>query len=291
MKPTLFRRVMVAFGDDAVDAALLLQVKALRPPPNELHVVNAREDGGSESAAALVERMDRMVRTTPFEQPGPRITCAVLSGPTLDALIGYAHQHDVELMVVGHRRERSARSLARRLARRAHCAVWMVPDGVRPGVRRVVVPTDFSETAGRALEAALALCRTQPGSSCLVVNIVARAGEGPMPAEPSLDGDRARALSGHDTTGVPVEFLREEAVDVAEGVARVVGRTGADFVCMGARGRTRAAAVLLGSATEDVLARMGCPVLVIRCPDRPLSLFQVLAQRVFSEVDRPRSIG
>lgn len=291
MNSPLFRRVMVAFGDDALDAALLLHVNALRPPPTELHVVHARDQDHAESAGALVERMDHLVRSTPHGGPGPRITCAVLAGPALDALIGYAHQHDIDVMFVGHRRERASRSLARRITRQARCSVWMVPEGIRPGVRRVVVPTDFSETAGRALETALALCRAQPGLSCLVVNVVARASDGPMPPEPSLASDEARALAGQDVTGVAVEFVREEAVDVAAGVARVVTRTGADFVCMGARGRTRAAAVVLGSATEDVLERIGCPVLVVRCADRPLSLVQVLAQRVFSEIDRPRSIG
>ena len=57
MNSPLFRRVMVAFGDDALDAALLLHVNALHPPPTELHVVHARDQDHAESAGALVERM------------------------------------------------------------------------------------------------------------------------------------------------------------------------------------------------------------------------------------------
>lgn len=95
-------------------------------------------------------------------------------------------------------------------------------------------------------------------SECMVLNVyvqgdLTRTDEdhvrpGEAPAAPG------RVLAGRDTHGVTVVPIFEEAEDVVSGIKSFVARTGTDRICMGARGRSRAAAIPLGSATEDVLA-------------------------------------
>jgi sulfate permease, SulP family len=71
--------------------------------------------------------------------------CNVLKGPLLDRLLEFAAEQQVDLIIVGHQPSRSGRrSLARRLAMKAPCSVWMVPDGSPPSIRRILVPVDFS---------------------------------------------------------------------------------------------------------------------------------------------------
>lgn len=75
-----------------------------------------------------------------------------------------------------------------------------------------------------------------------------------------------------------VEKVKEEEADVAE-VCEVgkpysnniehVYRTGADLIVMGPQGRTGLVEMVLGSATERVIAHSPCPVLVIKAGKGP----------------------
>lgn len=296
-----FKRVMLAFGQDTLDGGLLLQLRELARAPGlqAVHAVTVRQTTtgsgwGLESAAAMVDRLEQEVRGTLALDPAVSVTTAVLEGPILDALLGYIRERQIDLAIIGHRRSALSRALARRLARHAPCAVWMVPEVAPRPLTGIVVPMDFSEAAVRALDTALDLCRDHHLPDCLVLNVISRLDHLHPDEGTDVRGrekdELHRVVDGRDTSGVKVRLVLEEAKDVASGVAAVVARTGASLVCMGARGRSRAAAILLGSATEDVLERASIPVLVVRAPGPPLSLLQVLAQRVFSESDRPRSV-
>lgn len=292
-----FKKVMIALARDAGDASLLLIARqlVLAEAPEVLHAVTVEPDGlagacfPDETAAVAIERE---VRATLGALPGTTIMTTLLRGDLLDALLSYSNEHGVDLLLVGHRRSRASRELARRLARSARCSVWMVPDGVAPRISRVLVPVDFSDASGHALDAALDLCRAFAIPECLAVNVYSVAGPRDENEERRLRTDDEHAaeifLRARDTSGVTVRALFEQADEVVAGVLRVVAREGVDLVCMSSRGRSRTAAVLLGSATEDVMGAVSCPVLVIRAPGHPLNFIQVLARRVFTEEDRPR---
>jgi outer membrane protein OmpA-like peptidoglycan-associated protein len=52
----------------------------------------------------------------------------------------------VDLILVGHGRGHSGkRALARRLAMKAPCSVWVVPEGAPARLNRILVPVDFSD--------------------------------------------------------------------------------------------------------------------------------------------------
>ena len=54
---------------------------------------------------------------------------------------------------------------------------------------------------------------------------------------------------------------------VAETIVEQADELGADVIVLGSRGRTGAAASLLGSVSRAVLARADCPVLVVPAPE------------------------
>lgn len=286
-----FDRVLLAFGDDEHDASLLLYLRevCLAGGASQVHVVSAK-DCDREHADALALRMEQAARAAVRDLP-VSISCAVVGGPVLDALVSYATEHRVDVALIGHRRTGPARSLARRLTRAAPCAVWMAPERPPGPIDSVVVAVDFSATGARALDTALAMCRRRGIPNCILVNVVCRLTEPGAHEADAVAKDLARLLEGHDTLGVNVRLIREDADDVATGVARVAALSSAGLVCIGARGRTAAAAILLGSATEDVMDRLPCPVLVVRSPGRPLSLLNVLASRFSGEDDRPRPVA
>lgn len=296
-----FRKVLVALGRDERDGVLLGQLRRMAEAlePAEIHAMTVlplwRVPGArSESPGEVAAWIENEVRASVAPAAGTKVTAAVLQGAMLDAIIAYAREASIDVALVGHRHGARSRSLARRLARQAPCSILMVPDGATPSVSRVLVPVDFSDGSRLALAAGLELCRAYGAIELMLLNVYCHLDTGRPDEDQIVRGSEQaemnRFLEGEDTRGVKIVPVFEEADDVSSGVAAVVGRFGVDLVCMGARGRSRAAAVVLGSATEDVLSASLCSVLVIRSPGRPLSLLDVLLRRVFTEDDRPRPV-
>ena len=100
-----------------------------------------------------------------------RARCEVLEGPLLDRLLATAASSRADILLIGHRHDHPGqRALARRLAMKATCSVWMVPEGSPPAVRRILVPIDFSEHSADALRVATSLARLAGLDECLVLH-------------------------------------------------------------------------------------------------------------------------
>ena len=160
-------------------------------------------------------------------------------------------------------------SVAERVARLAPCPVLTVHAEVpapRP-LRKLLVPTDFSPHAGRALQLAREL--VEPGGELVLAHAippVMAPGEPEMPLPDPRSEAWARAefaklapqLGGSDGSARPA--LRRARHRRARGRGRAPGRS----IAMGTRGRTGLAHVLLGSVAERVIRRASLPVITAR---------------------------
>jgi universal stress protein A len=145
-----------------------------------------------------------------------------------------------------------------------------------PTARRILVPTDFSETADRALATAIELGRSL-GAEVHVVHVFSPVVMLPPPLDmislPSLlpnvlpkmeEALEARAARVREAglTGT-VELI--EGTPPVE-IVRHATKVGAELIVVGTHGRSGLAHAVLGSVAERVLHRATCPVLVV--PDR-----------------------
>lgn len=143
--------------------------------------------------------------------------------------------------------------------------------------KHILVPTDFSDCARHALDAALSLA-TQYGSTISVLHVI----------EPA----RYAAMHGHeialsaDVYAHLGETLKKSAADqmqafvanviqanvtstIEDGIPydSIVSRAGAsecDLVVIGTHGRTGIKRFVMGSVAERVIRHAPCPVLTIR---------------------------
>lgn len=200
-------------------------------------------------------------------------------------VLDYAQEHDVDLVVMGTHGRRGLRhmllgSVAEEVIRRAHCSVMTVPPGARgptaDGLDTILVPTDFSEHADRALEQAVDLARVT-GAQLLLYHVVeemlfpdtysavappeaAEKGEAPLQrAREALE----RRISELGEPGL------EASVEVEWGHAGT--RIGdfaedrdVDLIVIATHGLTGLRRVLLGSVTEMVVRSAPCPVFTVR---------------------------
>lgn len=145
-------------------------------------------------------------------------------------------------------------------------------------LRRILVPTDFSEGANAALGYALSLARAV-GAEVEVLHVLDPSGyflqippSGmPSTGEYDLGGialeDAKLALAAsvdlHGDLGVHVE----QRVEIGAPTERILQRakdSGCDLVIIGTHGRRGLARMLLGSVAAEVVKRATCPVLTWR---------------------------
>jgi nucleotide-binding universal stress UspA family protein len=150
---------------------------------------------------------------------------------------------------------------------------------MEPLIRKILVPTDFSESAARGVTYGAALAR-RLGASLHLVHVIeaealahgafeADAGESRAPgtrlyqearrtlaAEADrLNGARGRPLSISTEVrgGVPAKAISDAIIDF-----------GADIVVMATHGRTGLSHLLMGSVAEQVIRLSRSPVLIVR---------------------------
>jgi nucleotide-binding universal stress UspA family protein len=144
--------------------------------------------------------------------------------------------------------------------------------------RHILIPTDGSELAGRAVRHGLALAKavgakvtaltvgapfdvyTVPASKVYEMSeaFAAHAERAKAAAQKVLDGvaEQARAA------GVACETVQAEQHHPYEGIIETAERRGCDLIVIASHGRSGIAAIVLGSVTTKVLTHTKIPVLV-----------------------------
>jgi nucleotide-binding universal stress UspA family protein len=145
--------------------------------------------------------------------------------------------------------------------------------------KHILIPTDGSEVAAKAIRAGVrlaaemgakvtAVCAQEPVP--LHLHSSAYAVERDLVAELER---RARAFAQEcaaqvateaRAAGVACEPLVVKSERVHEAIVKTAQERGCDAIFMASHGRTGLAGMLLGSVTQQVLARAGVPVLVFR---------------------------
>jgi nucleotide-binding universal stress UspA family protein len=206
----------------------------------------------------------------------------VLHGDVLDSLIEYAGSRGADVVLLGHSGHRGKRSLARRLAMKAGCSVWMVPDGSPASVGAILAPVDLSKPSADTLDLATALAECAGLEECCALHIYFNDALVTFEEfEDVLIENKEQAfdlfVAPINLHGVHARPLFIESANVAQTIVSVAKERHYDLIVMGTRGRSPSAAVLLGSETEQVIIETTVPVLAVKHRGARLRLRQALA--------------
>jgi SulP family sulfate permease len=219
----------------------------------------------------------------------------IREGARIDGVLQSAAEHGSDVILLGHRRGRSGRrSLARRLALMAPSSVWLVPQGSAATLTHLLVPTDFSDHSLDALRLALEVAGARGLPRLTSVHVRFDSSLSMYPehsAEFAIaeEEDFTRFLAGVDVRGVQVDPVFEDSAQPTIAILRVAERVKADLIVMSTRGRSAAAAVLLGSVTSEVMAASHLPVLAVKHYGRQLSMRDVLLNSQFWSKRDPKA--
>ena len=207
----------------------------------------------------------------------------------MDRLLTYVAENQVDVLFVGQAAEPSSRkTLTRRLAMKAPCSVWIVPEDGPTRLRRILIPVDFSEHAADAVCMATSLARLNGGTDCIVLHVYFNE------AVTTYDGYdevlRGREQEAYQEFIAPIDRqnvrltpLFEEGVNVGHVIGRVAKEREVDLIVMATRGRSRSAAILLGSVTEEMIREASVPMLVVKHLGARMGVLQALLDRRFRE--------
>jgi nucleotide-binding universal stress UspA family protein len=161
--------------------------------------------------------------------------------------------------------------------------------------QRILVPTDFSEPSGHALDLAISLAR-RTGASIDLLHAYSIPGRAFSPYDIVFpdeivtsvrDWGRRQLVSALErvrSAGIEGEPTLVEGAP-ADAIQAAVSEKGIDWVVMGTRGISGWKHALLGSVAERTLRSVACPVFTVKGPtdgDSPLHLRRILVAHDFS---------
>ena len=232
-----------------------------------------------ESEQEVVQEIEQLARQQSAlvrHPPGVKVVESVehhASAPT--AIARYAADHDIDLIVVGtHRRRAVTRwflgSVAAEVVRAAPCPVLVVgPEtSVDANFERILVATDFSESAKSAMQFAAKLASAQ-GAKLITMHVIEPLNLPPYYASKFSNAGRECAREALDEAIASAKLPVDTEVIVTAGTAdeRISGlarELATDLIVMGVHGLSQLDRFLIGSVTERVLRSAPCPVLAYR---------------------------
>ncbi|RMG68980.1 MAG: universal stress protein [Calditrichaeota bacterium] len=297
-----FRRILVPLNLTDLDATVLRYVSMFcsRESVEKLYFLHAERrldlpEQVIEEYPELVQPLDEYARSKmdalirQHFHPGKEVEqeIEVIPGQPVDVILHHAVQKEIDLIVVGRKVDaRETRRLPVRLTRKAPCPVWVVPAAFPPQISKILVPVDFSELSVLAMETAVHLARLMNLEAVYCLHSFSlpsdyyQTGKSEEEFTAILRQHTEREfdqfLSRFEHAGVQIlpEIVREKRPTTA--IETFIENNEVDLVVMGARGRTPATALLMGSVTEHVLLHSSIPVLAVKKKGMGLHLLKAL---------------
>lgn len=220
----------------------------------------------------LLGDLGRWVASIPCKT-SPKLSVTPGWGRLDTHLAQLAHEREADLLVVGtHQRDLANRlwhgSISRNTIHEANCNVLCVPErllaaGTGKAPRTVVVPTDFSRLADRAVSYAYSLL--DRGGAVHLVHVVDKRRDADQQV---LEKRLAERIPGDaDSRGITTKLEVLEGGSAWLAIWQYAGRASADLICMATHSRDAAASLVLGSQAQALLQHSRVPVLLVP-PDR-----------------------
>lgn len=203
----------------------------------------------------------------------------IIKHGSVNSLLDLAIKGSADLIIIGQKKDLPGTGvLAQRLARRATCNLLIVPEGSTPSISRLLLPVDFSKYSRMALEAVIQLSKQRNHDIEVFCQNVYSVPAGYHYTGKSYEEfseimrqhaekDFQRLISRVDTKGVKITpvYSLDDNDNLASDVYDLANEIKPDGIVIGAKGRTAAASLLLGSMAEKLInSKMAFPLLIIR---------------------------
>ena len=216
------------------------------------------------------ERKSQMKETVErnwdFSTPS-EISYLVKEGQLAKKVLKLTSEKSADMILIGRKVSLPGSGVGvQRLARRASCSLLIIPENSIPKIDKILVPSDFSDYSKDALEEAI-LISERSGKDIEIVcqNVYT------VPSGYHFTGktraEFAEIMRTHaeikykkfirkiDTKGIKISplYTQDDDEDPVEDIINKAGEIHADGIIIGAKGRTAATALFLGSVAERLI--------------------------------------
>ncbi len=244
-------------------------------------------------AHAVKERKEKIRERIASHFDAPKTVkkeITVRSG-SVATLLELAIKGETDLIIIGQKKNIPGTGvLAQRLARRATCNLLIIPEGATPNVRKILVPVDFSRYSKLALETVAQLSQQRGRDIEIYVQNVYNVPAGYHYTGKSYEDfadimrknaekDLDKFLARTDTKGIELKkvFSLDVNDNLASDIYDLANEIRPDGIVIGAKGRSAAASLLLGSMAEKLVgSRMEFPLLIVRPRGETAGLLETL---------------
>lgn len=212
-------------------------------------------------------QMKEIVDKTFGDQENIEFSFVVKEGQLSKKILKLAHEKSVDMIIVGRKVNLPGTGVvSQRLARRASCSLLIIPENSVPKMEKLLVPSDFSDYSKDAMEEAIMIVEKYGGNAEIVCQNVFTVPSGYHFTGKSYKEFTAimlmhaeinfkKFIRKIDTKHIKITpvYTQDEDDDPVEDIIAKAKEIKADSIIIGAKGRTAATALFIGSMAERLI--------------------------------------
>ena len=216
----------------------------------------------------------------------------VVEGSPSQQVLHWAKIKKADLVAVGRKSGlRGGGALSHKVARLAPCSVVYIPEVLPERRKNFVIPVNFTETSKMALEYALEICLSAKEGSITCIHVYE------VPAGYHTTGKSYEEfakimkrnaqkkykhwIAEFDLKGVDVhdDYILDKEDNTASAIYRFAVREQISNIVVGSKGRTNAAAFILGSVAEKLVSlNAHIPMFIAKEKNHNMDLFHAILE-------------
>lgn len=203
----------------------------------------------------------------------------VKEGQLSKKILKLAHEKSADMIIIGRKVNLPGTGvISQRLARRASCSLLIIPENAEPKMDKLLVPSDFSDYSKDALEEAVLIVEKYGGKAEIICQNVFTVPSGYHFTGKSYEEFTSimlmhaeinfkKFIRNIDTKNIKITpiYTQDDDDDPVEEIIAKAKEISADGIIIGAKGRTAATALFIGSMAERLIQlNESFPLLVTR---------------------------
>ncbi|MDN5214547.1 universal stress protein [Fulvivirgaceae bacterium BMA12] len=239
----------------------------------------------------IIKRIESCLETRLDKQLGIDSNIILREGNPTHKIVEYTKENDIDLVVVGRKLKLTGTGIIpQKLVRLIPCNILFVPEKSELTISRIMVPVDFSKKSAYALERALDIARLKDIEILFQNVYIVPSGyshtgksyeEFADIMKHHAENDLKKFIGDFDLEGIKHRstYTLDNDTRPADKIYAIALKEEASLIVVGAKGKTSAATVLLGSVTEQ-LANYDSeiPLFIVKDKKDNLSFFEALMQ-------------
>lgn len=216
----------------------------------------------------------------------------VKEGAPSKAILKFVEKRKIDLVLMGrHKDFIGGGVLSNRLARRAECSIFIVPEEAKLNLKLLHVPCDFSEHSKIAMEEAIKIARKYEGMKIICQNVYTVPGgyhysgktyeEFAEIMQENAKKEYAHFMAGIDHEGIDLEvvYSLDTNDNPVTDIIDFANEHKPSAIIIGVKGRTATTALFIGSRAEQLVQyNSDIPMMVVRPKGRNAGIMDLIKE-------------